>query len=259
MEDKNKLQNEETALVNQNAGVPANQGYDNGCFDQDSSNDVIIPRIKVINALSPERIDGVAQEGQLLNSLTQEDVTGQLFVPIKQYYSCIHWNPERDAEVRILCRSDDGRVGINDLGTLSCAQCGKCEFDNTKTGKEAQPTCTRYLNFLGFFSGSPMPIVLSFARTNYNEGRKMLSIAKSMRSAIWNFSYKLESRLVARDRNKWYIIAANMAGPTSDEDKAMAQALFNAYSAAAVKADLGEGDGRSQAVPEVNAETEGEL
>lgn len=253
MEENNKMMTaaESNALANQTQGA--------ACFDEDSSKDLIIPRIKVINALSPERVDGIAQEGQLLNSLTQEDITGKLFVPIKQYYSCIHWNPNRDDELRIFCRSDDGRMGHNDLGAVSCATCGKCEFDNSKTGKDAQPQCTKYLNFLGFISGQPMPIVLSFARTNYNEGRKMLSIAKSMRQALWNFSYKLESRQVTKDRNKWYIIVANMAGVSSDEDKALASSLFAAYSDTTVNADLGGDDGRNQAVPETNADTESEL
>lgn len=251
MNEKNELMPQEsTGLVNQTSNVPAG-------FDEDSSKDVIIPRIKVINALSPERVDGIAQEGQLLNSLTQEDVTGKLFVPIKQYYSCIHWNPDRDSEVRIFCRSDDGRIGHNDMGAVSCATCGKCEFDNSKTGKDAQPQCTKYINFLGFISGSPMPVVLSFARTNYNEGRKLLSIAKSMRQALWNFSYKLESRQVTKDRNKWYIMTTTMAGSTNAEDKALAAALFNAYANAAVNADYDEA--KSQVVPETSAETESEL
>ena len=253
MEENNKM------MQTTNSEALASQSQVAACFDEDSSKDLIIPRIKVINALSPERIEGIAQEGQLLNSLTQEDITGQVFVPIRQYYSCIHWNPERDSEPRIFCRSDDGRVGYNDLGAVSCATCAKCEFDNSKTGREAQPQCTKYLNFLGFISGTPMPIVLSFARTNYNEGRKMLSIAKSMRQALWNFGYRLESRKVSKDRNTWYIITASMAGVTNDDDKAMAAMLFQAYADAAVNADLGEDGGRNQAVPTVSAETESEL
>ena len=62
-------------------------------FEETDSKDIVIPRIKVINALSPERVDGEAQEGDILNSLTHEDVKGKRFIPVKQYYSNIHWNP----------------------------------------------------------------------------------------------------------------------------------------------------------------------
>ena len=158
-------------------------------FEETNAKDIIIPRIKVINALSPERLDGEAVEGDVINSLTKESIKGERFVPIKQYYSNIQWNPERNAELRIFCRSFDGRIGNDGTGVLTCAACKKNMFDNTKTGREAQPLCTAYLNFLGFFEGNPMPVVLSFAKTNYNEGKKLLSIARSMRCAVWSYAY----------------------------------------------------------------------
>ena len=206
-------------------------------FEETDSKDIVIPRIKVINALSPERLDGIAQEGDILNSLTQESVSGKKFIPVKQYYSNIYWNPDRDGDPRIMCRSADGRVGVTESGTCMCSNCRKNQFDNSKTGRDAQPVCTSYLNFLGFFEDSPMPVILSFARTNYNEGRKMLSIAKSMRSAIWNFSYTITSRLVSKDRNKWYIIVPTMAGPTTDTQRQLAFELYSTIQTSAIAAD----------------------
>lgn len=198
-------------------------------FEDSKNDDIIIPRIKVINALSPERIDGIANEGALLNSLTQEEVTGKRFIPIRQYYSNMWWNPDRDAEQRILCRSLDGRVGNNEDGTLLCAECRKNQFDNTKQGKEAQPQCTAYLNFLGFFEDSPMPVVLSFAKTNYNEGKKMLSIAKSLRTSLWGYAYKLEGKKKTKGKNAWYVIEPSLAGATTPEERALATELYKAY------------------------------
>ena len=162
MSEELRTTTEEQALVPGATNLPAN--YDpnaNYGFEETDSKDIVIPRIKVINALSPERIDGKNEEGDLINSLTGEDVKGKRFIPVKQYYSNIYWNPDRDAEPRMFCRSFDGRVGQNDDGVCVCSQCRKNQFDNTKTGKDAQPQCTSYLNFLGFFEDSPMPVVLS--------------------------------------------------------------------------------------------------
>ena len=53
-------------------------------FEETKAEDIIVPRIKVINALSPERQDKVAEEGDILNSLTQEKLNGRKFIPIKQ-------------------------------------------------------------------------------------------------------------------------------------------------------------------------------
>lgn len=213
-------------------------------FEETDSSDIVIPRIKVINALSPERVDGEANEGDVINSLTKERIEELHFVPIKQYYSCIRWNPDRDGDPRMLCRSLDGRVGTDADGEVHmCKQCGRDQFDNSKTGKAAQPTCTRYLNFLGFFEENPMPVVLSFARTNYNEGRKMLSISKSMRSAIWNYSYKISSRLVSKDRNKWFIMVPTMAGKTSEDTRRLAFELFNTIQVTNIQTDYEDAGG----------------
>lgn len=207
-------------------------------FEETKSTDILIPRIKVINALSPERVDGIAAEGDILNSLTGENMAGRLFVPIKQYYSNICWNPDRNSEQRIFCRSMDGHIGEGDDGVLACETCKKNQFDNTKTGKASQPTCTAYLNFLGFFRDDPMPVVLSFARTNYNDGKKLLSIAKSMRCSIWNYAYKIFSKKVTKDRNTWYIMVPSMSGQTTEDERMLALEVYNVYKTALdIKAD----------------------
>lgn len=206
-------------------------------FEEAEAKDIIIPRIKVINALSPERIDGKNEEGDLINSLTGESVKGMKFIPVKQYYSNIYWNPDRDAEPRMFCRSFDGRIGQDENGTCICSQCRKNQFDNTKTGKDAQPLCTSYLNFLGYLEDCPMPVVLSFARTNYNEGRKMLSIAKSMRAAIWNYAYTLDTTLVTKGKNRWYNMVPSMAGATTEEQRQLAFEFFKSINVTAIKSD----------------------
>ena len=218
--------------------------------------DIVIPRIKVINALSPERVDGIAEEGAVLNTLTQEPIGDRVFIPIKQYYTNIEWNPDRGAEQRMLCRSFDGRTGNCDDGIRMCDACGGTRFDNTKTGKAAQPTCTAYINFLGFFAGEPMPVVLSFAKTNYNEGKKLLSIAKSMRCSIWNYGYKIGSKQMTKDRNKWFNLTIAMAGPTSEEDRALAFELYKVYDSLAVNTDYEEQTGYTQ---ETSADVEAEI
>jgi hypothetical protein len=206
-------------------------------FKETKQEDIIVPRIKVINALSPERQDRIAEEGDILNSLTQEKLNGKRFIPVKQYYSNIEWNPDRNAELRMFCRSFDGHIGIYGDGTKACETCKRNQFDNTKTGKEAQPPCTSYLNFLGFFEDDPMPVVLSFAKTNYNEGKKMLSIAKSMRKPLWAYGYILDGKEVAKDKNRWFIITTRMTGATSQELQDFAFNLYQAYQNTTVSTD----------------------
>jgi len=251
-EVKNEIMENQTQEV---AGYDPNVAYG---FEETKSEDILIPRVKVINALSPERIEGTANEGDILNSLTKEALNGKRFIPIKQYYSNIEWNPDRNADTRIFCRSSDGRIGFNGTNTLVCANCKRNQFDNTKTGKDSQPKCTAYLNFLGFFEGSPMPVILSFAKTNYNEGKKMLSIAKSLRASLWNYAYTLSSKKITKDRNTWYIITPMMAGDTDIATRTLAFELYKAYDIASLAVDYEDAAPKDN-TQNIDTETESEL
>ena len=65
----------------------------------------------------------------------------------------------------------------------------------------------------------------------------MLSISKSMRAAIWDYSYKITSRLVSKDRNKWFIITPTLCTKTPEETRRLAFELFNTIQVASIQAD----------------------
>lgn len=211
-------------------------------FEDADSADLVIPRIKVVNALSPERQDGVANEGDVINSLTKDKLEPEhRFIPLKVTYSNIKWVPRNEGE-GIMCRSLAGKIGQNNQTgeTLACSICRANEFDNSKQGKAAQPTCTKYINFLGFFEHDMMPVVLSFSRTNYNEGKKLLSIAKSLRDNMFNHAYSITSKLQTKDKNKWYNIATALVGDTSPEIRAFAREIYFSLADKDLKLDLEE-------------------
>lgn len=198
-------------------------------FDDDDSSDVIIPRVKVIQTLSPERKDKIANEGDIINSLTKERLNGKTFIPVFKFNNNIWWK-ERSEGGGIKCIAREGRTGTLSDGTIMmCAQCRRNEFDNTKQGREALPTCTKYINFLGFFEGERAPIILSFSKTCFNEGRKLYSLAKVTMQNMWNYGYKLNEKLMAKGGNEWYVPVMSAAGPTCEEDRAFGMMLYKAY------------------------------
>lgn len=214
-----KKENEDLMIQN---GMPMG-------FEDEDTGDVIIPRVKVVQTLSPERKDKIAEEGDIINSLTKEKLNGKVFIPVFKFNNNVWWR-DRSEGGGIKCIARDGRVGsLSDGTTVMCAQCRRCEFDNTKQGKEAMPTCTKYINFFGFFAGERMPIILSFSKTCYNEGKKLYSLAKVTMQNMWNFGYKMDEKLMAKGGNEWYIPVMTVAGPTSDADREFALGLFKAY------------------------------
>lgn len=198
-------------------------------FEDEEASDMIIPRVKVIQTLSPERKDKQAVEGDIINSLTKEKLNGLVFIPVFKFNNHIWWK-DRSEGGGIKCIARDGKFGVMSDGTnLTCASCKRCEFDNTKQGKEALPTCTKYINFFGFIEGSRMPIILSFSKTSYNEGKKMYSLAKVTMQNMWNYGYTLNEKLQAKSGNEWYICVPSAAGPTAAEDREFGMNLYKMY------------------------------
>lgn len=198
-------------------------------FEDEDTSDVIIPRVKVVQTLSPERKEKLAEEGDIINSLTKEKLNGKKFIPVFKFNNNVLWKPRSDGG-GIQCMARDGRVGETSDGTkLMCAQCRRCEFDNSKVGKDAIPTCTKYINFFGFFEGERMPIILSFSKTCYNEGKKLYSLAKVTMQNMWNYGYTISEKLMAKGNNEWYVPVMTAAGPSTDDDREFALNLFKMY------------------------------
>lgn len=198
-------------------------------FEDEDAGDMIIPRIKIVQTLSPERKDKVAEEGDIINSLTKERLNGKVFIPVFKFNNNIDWKDRADGG-GIQCMARDGKIGEKTDGTkVMCASCKRCEFDNTKQGRDAAPKCTKYINFFGFFAGERMPIILSFAKTSYNEGKKLYSLAKVTMQNMWNYGYTLNEKLMSKNGNEWYIITANPNGASDAEDREFGLNLFKMY------------------------------
>lgn len=221
--------NEELAMVKQDMQAIANTDNIPMGFEDEEAGDMIIPRVKVIQTLSPERKDKLAEEGDIINSLTKEKYNGKVFVPVFKFNNNIDWKDRADGG-GIRCIARDGKIGEESDGSRKlCAQCKRCEFDNSKQGREAAPKCTKYINFFGFFAGERMPIILSFAKTNFNEGKKLYSLAKVTMQNMWNHGYILDNKKMAKNGNEWFIMTVNPAGPTDEDDRAFAASLYQGY------------------------------
>lgn len=230
-------------------------------FEDDTVDDLIIPRIKVMQALSPEVQDGKAKVGDIVNSLSIDKLNDKVFIPVCKFNNHVYWRDRADGG-GIICRAADGRMGIMEDGsTHACSTCRKCEFDNTKQGREALPKCTKYINFLGFFEEDLMPIILSFSKTNMAEGKKMYSMAKVTRQNIWNFGYKLVSKEKSKNGNRWYIIDPVSNGATSDEMRQIGMEFYQQFAGTmtSINYDMNEGSSATEASVEIEDANESEF
>lgn len=207
-------------------------------FENEEDGDMIIPRVKVIQTLSPERKDKLAVEGDVINSLTKEKLNGKTFVPVFKFNNNIDWKDRSDGG-GILCIARDGNMGVCQDGTSKlCKMCKRNEFDNSKQGKDSHPKCTKYINFFGFMAGERLPLILSFSKTNYNEGKKLYSLAKVTMQNMWNHGYTLNEKLISKGGNEWFIILGSPSGVSTDEDKEFGMSLYKNFRESILKFDL---------------------
>lgn len=242
---KESIQNKEINIIptEEKAVIQTNTSKPKG-FENEESNDFIIPRFKVIQLLSSEKKEKKADEGDIINSLSQEKLNGATYIPVFKYNTNICWKPRADGG-GIACIARQGKVGEATDGTiLPCLKCKKNLFDNTKQGKDAQPICTAYINYFGFIMGTKAPIILSFSKTNIQEGRKLFSLAKVSGLDMWKNAYKIDSKLMSKNTDEWYNIIVNSLGPIpSEEDISFGESLyFNFINNVEIEVDMAEDD-----------------
>lgn len=201
--------------------------------------------------MSPEFKAKEADEGDIINSLTKEKLNGKKFIPVFKFNNNIWWKPRSEGG-GINCIARDGKMGVASDGTpLACLMCRKNEFDNSKQGAEALPKCTKYINFFGYFEDSPMPIILSFAKTNYAEGKKLYSLAKVTMQNMWNNGYILEAKKMSKGGNEWFNVNPVPAGSTTEEQRAFGLQLFQSFrDNHSYNFDMDESGGSTESAPQ---------
>jgi len=133
--------------------------------------DLIIPRLVIMQALSPLVENGEKKPGEIVNSLTGETWIGleeqKNFIPVYHFKEWIHWG-DRDSNEGILDRSLDPESDL----AISVKRGEKNEKGKMKI--------TEYHNFIAVFPehGIHQPVIVPCCRSNHKHGRALIGLAK---------------------------------------------------------------------------------
>jgi hypothetical protein len=78
--------------------------------------------------------------------------------------------------------------------------------------------------------GETMPIILSFAMTSFQAGRKLYTMCKMAGGDIWDRKYKLLAQAKTNQMGTFFVFDVTDAGDTLDADKATCEKLFESFS-----------------------------
>lgn len=202
-----------------------------GFEHEEDSNDIIMPRVFLLQAGSPLVKEGDFVAGEIVNSMNQERL-GDTFVPIFYWKEFAKFNP-KDRDKRnfdpafepgeIIWRTRDH----NDPRVLS-----ECSFGPNSE----KPTAVTFFNFLCLFEGTDYPLVLSFSKTSYGAGKKLFSLAKFANEDMFNRKYEIGTKLKTNEHGSFFVLDVTPAGSSSNDMRTKAEGLWE--SLADKKADI---------------------
>lgn len=172
----------------------------------------MVPRLKLMQALSPEVADGVAKDGDMVNSITKENYGTSLeFIPILAAKSRILWLPRIDGG-GIACSAPDGKHGsVN----------GDCTICNRKSWQgKTPPECTGVLNFISLVlkkDAKPDLACVGFIKTSYVAGKSLLNILSYKNADTFTYTYTLSSEKKSNDFGKFNVLQVRDTNKKTDE------------------------------------------
>lgn len=193
-------------------------------MDQD---ELQIPRAMLVQSTSEAATSNENRVaiGKIINNLTKLELSS-VFIPImKLPNSYIQWNPRKKDDPNFDPAYDPGAMVFisadpNDPRVIE----GKVFGPNGEA-----PKVTRYINYLAYFPGEFMPVVLSFAKTSFNAGKKLNSMTRFAGGDIFSNQFTLRSVQREQAGTKFFAFDVAPAGKASEENYKIAERFYNEF------------------------------
>jgi len=160
------------------------------------SEDLMIPRLRLMQGLSTEVQDGSASPGSWV--LSGYEPTAEItFVPLLFARN----RTLRDGEGSVLCRSRDAKIGEGEPGG-NCEECIMNKWVENEKGPNTPPKCAFSYVYVGYVQEFDSIALVEFRRTSINAG-KMLNTVAAQRG-LGNFAVKLKTSKQTGKRGTFY-------------------------------------------------------
>jgi hypothetical protein len=222
------LNNNKKAIIKKESLPPAtiNAGIKEGLEEGVDREDLLIPRSSLLQALSPAVTEGIegCKSGTVVNSITNTKLPEE-FIPLFLFVEFIKFNPRDKKDENFDPAYEPGQLiwKIKDRNDP--------RIKETKFGEDgAKPTAQKTINFLSYFPGEPMPIVVSFSKTSYKAGKKLLSLVSfAEEKEIYARKYKLQVKQADKEGIKYFVLDVTQAGKCNDKEFAIAKTLYTRF------------------------------
>ena len=213
----------EQYLVPKDINLPAERMQTAKGLGKIDAEDRMIPRLKIMQPLSPEVDEGIAKPGEFLNSIAKKAYGKEVqVIPIVWWKSRVYWAKREDGG-EILCQARDAMHGADTYGN-----CADCEY--SKWHNQEVPVCTAIINILMLVNSTEL-IACSFMKTSYGTGKQLINLFNYKGVDIFNFQYTLYTQQEENAKGKFWVIKyKDLNAPISDEAYAKCGEIYNNFS-----------------------------
>lgn len=191
--------------------------------EQISGEDILLPRLRLLQDTSAEVKAQESKAGKLKHSLTETIVDSTEFIPISMYKSRIMFDPD-NREGAPLCRSFDMKVGSDGS---SCQDC-----DNAKWKEGRPPICNTIFNYLIIEPSQVgimiMPTILSLMKTSSQAALKLNTSVEFTipRQPFWNKVWSLTPKQKHFPKGPAYILTVQQVRETDDKERKWCEMIY---------------------------------
>jgi len=206
--------------------VQSNKGR--GLEGATDRNDLILPRAKKIEQMSPEMQDtallkaGVCP-GVIINSITKE-ILPEKFTPVIFFKQWIRFNANKEGD-----RGWVDGFGPRDIVYITQDKQDQRLVADAVWDGDLPPVTTTFLNFLSLFEGDEIPIIVSFGGTNFKSGKTLLSLATFKGGDLFSNKYRLTTKKRQNDLGTWYTLEVAFNEKSSGEEYHKCESLYESF------------------------------
>lgn len=201
----------------------AKPGQHRGFEEEVDRSDLMIPRAKLLQALSPEVSEDGSElrQGQVINSLSKDVLPG-IFIPVFKYTNWIRFNPRDNEKPGFDKDFAPGQLiyQTNDPHDPRLETDGRFGEDGTP------PLATKFLNFLSWFPGHDMPLLLGFCNTSYKAGKKLFTLSMFSKGDMFAKQYRLTTKKTKNDKGEFFVLDIGTAGATPENELKICEQLY---------------------------------
>jgi hypothetical protein len=221
-------------VIKQETAVAPIMGGTARGFENFKTEDLILPRLRLLQGLSQAVVDGVGKIGQFQDSLSGEIIGDSMEVVLLGMKNGAVYFEQGEG---MRCKSGDG---ITNMDGVPCVNCPFNEYHSKRWGKdEPPPKCSSTKEFVCITRGTTKgteqrPIVVSFLKTSFKQGRKLASIARLTGRDIFAAAYVLSSSTLKNTKGTFSVMEVKQNGWLTPEEYKVAESWFNKIGAANV-------------------------